>query len=144
MNWKVVERGVAERLRLSQLYEKRRDGLTRQHEKVRQQLVTHKEKVRLNTIYSVYYQKNLLKMIFLSYFRIKQPLCKNRKVRWTLWMETRAWVMAMCPFNHSSIPFWINIITCVILLGFAQFVVISQWKEIIESHRLLSRCRYFL
>ncbi|XP_077286123.1 phospholipase C at 21C isoform X2 [Arctopsyche grandis] len=40
----VVERGVAERLRLSQLYEKRRDALTRQHEKVRQQLVTNKEK----------------------------------------------------------------------------------------------------
>lgn len=42
----LVEKGVAERVRLSQLYEKRRDELQRQHESVKAALEEHKANVR--------------------------------------------------------------------------------------------------
>lgn len=41
----LVERGVTERVRLSQAYEKRRDELQRQHDSVRAALDDHKAKV---------------------------------------------------------------------------------------------------
>lgn len=43
----LVERGVAERVRLSQSYEKRRDELQRQHDLVKSALEEHKTKVLL-------------------------------------------------------------------------------------------------
>lgn len=41
----LVERGVAERVRLAQSYEKRRDELQRQHDAVKAGLSDHKAKV---------------------------------------------------------------------------------------------------
>lgn len=41
----LVEKGVAERVRLTQLYEKRRDELQRQHESVKTALEENKTKV---------------------------------------------------------------------------------------------------
>lgn len=40
-----MEKGVAERVRLTQLYEKRRDDLQRQHDGVKSALEDHKGKV---------------------------------------------------------------------------------------------------
>lgn len=42
----LVERGVTERVRLSQSYEKRRDELQRQHDLIKAGLEDHKAKVR--------------------------------------------------------------------------------------------------
>lgn len=41
----VVERGVAERVRLKQTYDKRTDDLQKQHESVRNALTEHRNKV---------------------------------------------------------------------------------------------------
>lgn len=43
----LVERGVAERVRLTHAYEKKKTDLQKQHDIVKTQLNDHKEKVRL-------------------------------------------------------------------------------------------------
>lgn len=45
----LVEKGVAERVRLTQMYEKKRDELQRQHEHVKTGLINHKAEVILIT-----------------------------------------------------------------------------------------------
>lgn len=42
----LVERGVSERVRLTQAYEKKKTDLQKQHDTVKNQLNDHKEKVR--------------------------------------------------------------------------------------------------
>lgn len=44
----MVERGVAERVRLTQAYEKKRDELQKQHDAVKAALLEHKSKVSLS------------------------------------------------------------------------------------------------
>lgn len=44
----LVERGVGERVRLTQAYEKKKAELQKQHDIVKDQLNDHKEKVRIN------------------------------------------------------------------------------------------------
>lgn len=46
----LVERGVAERVRLSQLYEQKRNELQKQHDLIRQQLLDHKKQVYITTL----------------------------------------------------------------------------------------------
>jgi phosphatidylinositol phospholipase C beta len=41
----MVEKGVLERVRLAELYEKKREHLERQHQEIRQQLAAEKAKV---------------------------------------------------------------------------------------------------
>lgn len=41
----LVERGVAERVRLTQAYEKKKSDLMKQHDNVKTQLTEHREKV---------------------------------------------------------------------------------------------------
>lgn len=43
----MVERGVAERVRLKQTYDKRTDDLQKQHESVKNALTEHRNKVQL-------------------------------------------------------------------------------------------------
>lgn len=43
----MVDKGVHERIRLTEAYERRREHLTRQHERVRQQLTDHREQAKL-------------------------------------------------------------------------------------------------
>lgn len=44
----LVERGVGERVRLTQAYEKKKTELQKQHDIVKNQLNDHKDKVRIN------------------------------------------------------------------------------------------------
>lgn len=44
----LVERGVTERVRLTQAYEKKRDELQKQHDAVKSALLEHKSKVLNN------------------------------------------------------------------------------------------------
>lgn len=46
----LVERGVTERVRLTQAYEKKRDELQKQHDYVKAALMEHKSKVRHSTL----------------------------------------------------------------------------------------------
>lgn len=47
----LVERGVTERVRLTQAYEKKRDELQKQHDLVRTALCDHKAKVSKHNIF---------------------------------------------------------------------------------------------
>lgn len=67
----LVEKGVAERVRLTQMYEKKRDELQRQHEHVKTGLINHKAEVILIT------RSSFFSIIFnntLSSFQIKKIL----------------------------------------------------------------------
>lgn len=57
----LVERGVPERVRLSQAYEKKRDELQRQHESVKAALLDHKSKVQ-------FFSRTLDRFIILKFF----------------------------------------------------------------------------
>lgn len=46
----LVERGVAERVRLTQAYEKKRDELQKQHDAVKAALLDHKSKVNFQVL----------------------------------------------------------------------------------------------
>lgn len=84
----LVERGVAERVRLTQAYEKNKTELQKQHDIVKTQLNDHKEKVSKNNQHHFPIAKTvsnqtiklLLEIKFILFFFHHRPECCLKKI----------------------------------------------------------------